>query len=145
MNMIAQNTLAGKNVVITEADFDRLKHLTESPRYRVTHASLLMALKGDLDRGTVVAPGDVPKGIVTMHSQVSVMDMKSKESETYTLVYPDEADISEGRLSVLAPLGTALLGMKVGQTVKFQAPAGLRRLKIEKIHYQPEAAGDFHL
>jgi regulator of nucleoside diphosphate kinase len=143
--MIAQNTLAGKNVVITEADFDRLKHLTESPRYRVSHAALLMTLKSDLDRGTVVAPGEVPRGIVTMHSQVKVLDTKTRESETYTLVYPDEADIGDGKLSVLAPLGAALLGTRVGQTIKFQAPAGLRRLKVEKILYQPEAACDFHL
>ena len=67
------------------------------------------------------------------------------EKETYTLVYPDEADINEGKLSVLAPLGTALLGMRVGDIVEFEAPAGTRRLKIERVLYQPEAAGDLHL
>jgi regulator of nucleoside diphosphate kinase len=67
------------------------------------------------------------------------------ESETYTLVYPDEADILAGRLSVLAPLGIALLGARVGQVVEFDAPAGARRLKVEKVLYQPEGAGDFHL
>jgi regulator of nucleoside diphosphate kinase len=80
-----------------------------------------------------------------MHSRVQVLDVKSGESETYTLVYPDEADIDEGKLSILAPLGTALLGTRIGQTIKFEAPAGTRKLRIEKILYQPEAAGDFHL
>jgi regulator of nucleoside diphosphate kinase len=104
-----------------------------------------MALKDELDRGTVVAPGGVPKGVVTMHSRVRVRDVEEDETETYSLVYPDEADINDGKLSVLAPLGTALLGTRVGDVVEFDAPAGTRRLKVERVLYQPEAAGDFHL
>ena len=144
--MIAQNVMtSGKDILITQADFDRLRGLVDSPRYRATHSASLMVLKDELDRGRVVAANEVPRGVVTMHSQVHVRDLKSDESETYTLVYPDEADINAGKLSVLAPLGIALLGTKVGQVVKFDAPAGQRRLKVEKILYQPEAAGDFHL
>jgi regulator of nucleoside diphosphate kinase len=104
-----------------------------------------VALREELDRGQIVPADAVPKGVVTMHSQVRVRDLKAHESETYTLVYPDEADINESKLSVLAPLGMALLGTRVGEIVKFDAPAGPRRLKIEKILYQPEASGDFHL
>jgi regulator of nucleoside diphosphate kinase len=143
--MIAQNVMSAKEIVITEADFDRLKALVDSPRYRTTHAASLIVLKEELDRGKVVAADSVPKGVVTMHSQVRVRDTKSDETEDYTLCYPEEADINEGKLSVLAPLGMALLGTKVGQVVKFDAPAGQRRLKVEKVLYQPEAAGDFHL
>ena len=143
--MIAQNVMSAKEIVITEADFDRLSSLLDSPRYRSTHAASLLTLKDELERGIVVAAGDVPNGVVTMHSQVRVRDLKADEPATYTLVYPDEADINEGKLSVLAPLGIALLGTKVGQVVTFDAPAGPRRLKVEKILYQPEAAGDFHL
>ena len=143
--MIAQATVSTKEIVITAADFDRLRSLLDSPRYRSTQAPLLLALREELDRGQVVAADAVPKGVVTMHSQVRVSDLKAQESETYTLVYPDEADINENKLSVLAPLGMALLGTRVGQVVKFDAPAGQRRLKIERIVYQPEAAGDFHL
>ena len=138
-------TAGHEDVVLTEVDFDRLKHLIESPRYRATHAMLLTGLKAELDRGRVVPQGDVPKGVVTMHSRVRVRDTKTDETETYTLVYPDEADISDGKLSVLAPLGAALLGARVGRVVRFEAPAGLRRLKVEKVLYQPEAAGDLHL
>jgi regulator of nucleoside diphosphate kinase len=140
-----KSTMQELGVVITEADFDRLKHLVDSPRYRATHPVLLTTLKKELERGTVVAPGEMPEGVVTMHSRVRVRDLKAGESETYTLVYPDEADILAGRLSVLAPLGIALLGARVGQVVEFDAPAGTRRLKVEKVLYQPEAARDFHL
>jgi len=143
--MIAQSIMTGKQIVITEADFDRLKEVVTSPRYRNTHAVLLTSLQEELDRGKIVAPGRVPKRVVTMNSEVRIRDLKTDESETYTLVYPDEADINDGKLSVLAPLGTALLGTRVSQVVKFDAPAGQRRLKVEKILYQPEAAGDFHL
>jgi regulator of nucleoside diphosphate kinase len=143
--MIAQNVKSAKEIVITQADFDRLQGLVESRRYRSTHAASLMVLKEELDRGKVIAADAVPRGVVTMHSQVRVRDLKADETQTYTLVYPDEADINEGKLSVLAPLGIALLGTKASQVVKFDAPAGQRRLKVEKILYQPEAAGDFHL
>ena len=123
--MIAQHTMNEKELtkenelLITEADFDRLRHLVESPRYRATHPMLIAAIKDELGRCRVVEPGGVPKGVVTMHSKVSVRDLKSRESETYTLVFPDDADIDEGKLSVLAPLGTALLGRRVGQAVEF--------------------------
>ena len=114
--MIAQHlmswkdTTTGNELLITEADFDRLKHLVDSPRYRVSHAMLIPTLKAGLERCRVVEPGRVPDAVVTMHSKVVVRDLKSGEAETYTLVFPDDADINEGRLSVLAPLGTALLG-----------------------------------
>jgi regulator of nucleoside diphosphate kinase len=138
--------MAERKIAITEADYDRLKHLVESPLYRSTHAVLLMALKGELDRGEIVTPGRIPKGVVTMHTRFRVRDLDDDdEQETYTLVYPEEADINAGRLSVLAPLGTALLGTRAGDVVEFDAPAGTRRLKVERVLYQPEAAGDFHL
>lgn len=140
-----RNVINHGGVVITEADYDRLRHLVESPKYRVTHAVLVAGLKGELERGNVVAPGSVPKGVVTMRSRVRVRDLKADEMETYTLVYPEEADIELGKLSVLAPLGTALLGTRIGDVIAFDAPAGTRRLKVEKVLYQPEAAGDLHL
>jgi regulator of nucleoside diphosphate kinase len=66
-------------------------------------------------------------------------------SQEYTLVYPDEADIELDKVSVLAPVGLAMLGKRVGDTIRFNAPAGSRQLKIKEIHYQPEAAGELYL
>jgi regulator of nucleoside diphosphate kinase len=143
--MIAQHTMTRNELLITEADFDRLKHLVESPRYRVSHALLIPMLKEGLERCRVVEPAGVPRGVVTMHSVVTVRDAKGGGRETYTLVFPDDADIDAGRLSVLAPLGAALLGATAGQTVEFATPGGRRRLKVERVLYQPEAAGHFHL
>jgi regulator of nucleoside diphosphate kinase len=143
--MIAAATLSPSEIVITEIDFDRLNRLIDSPRYRVTHSTLLRELQQELNRGTVVSPLKVPRGVVTMRSRVRVRDLRTDESEIYTLVYPEEADINQRKLSVLAPLGTALLGARVGHTVKVNAPAGVRRLRVERILYQPESAGDMHL
>lgn len=143
--MTVQSPSLTRQIIITAADFDRLRHLVDSPRYRTTHATLLSALRQVLEHARVVTFAEVADRVVTMHSRLQVREPRSREPETYTLVYPDEADIARGKLSVLAPLGTALLGAREGDTVTFEAPAGLRRLKVEKILYQPEAAGDFHL
>ena len=69
----------------------------------------------------------------------------TQQEETYTLVFPENADIGQGRISVLAPIGTAMLGYEIGDVFEWEVPAGKRRLKVEQITYQPEAAGDFHL
>ena len=143
--MTMQNVMTPRQITVTQADFDRLQTLVESPHYRATHASLVASLAEELEHGKVVDARKIPKGVVTMRSQVRVRDLEEDETEDYILVYPQEADIDEGKLSVLAPLGMALLGTKVGQVVRFEAPAGMRRLKIEKILFQPEAAGDLHL
>jgi regulator of nucleoside diphosphate kinase len=145
-NMVAANTISvNPKLVMSEVDFDRLNELVQSPRYRMTHASLLTGLRQELARGKVVAPLEIPRGVVTMRSRVRVRDLRDKQVETYMLVYPDEADINQNKLSVLAPLGTALLGARAGQTITVHVPAGVRRLKVERILYQPEAAGDLHL
>jgi regulator of nucleoside diphosphate kinase len=137
--------MSKSSAVITESDFDRLKHLVESPRYRSSRPIPLAPLRRELQEGEVVAPTRVPKDVVTMHSRVRVRDVRARESETYTLVYPDEANFDKGKVSVLAPMGTALIGAREGSVVAFDAPGGRRRLKIVKVLYQPEAAGDFHL
>jgi regulator of nucleoside diphosphate kinase len=139
--MNGSSVLSPTRIMISELDFERLSELVQSSRYRTAPTGL----KDELLNGIVVASPDVPKRIVTMRSRVRVRDLQADELQTYTLVYPEEANIDEGKLSILAPLATALLGARVGQVVKFVAPAGPQRLRIEKILYQPEAAGDFHL
>jgi len=80
-----------------------------------------------------------------MNSRVTVRDMETGERSVYTLVYPEHADYREGRISVLAPLGSAMLGYRAGDVVEWEVPKGTKRMQIEEIHYQPEASGDFHL
>jgi regulator of nucleoside diphosphate kinase len=72
-------------------------------------------------------------------------DLVTGEANTYSLVFPTEADANEGKISVLAPIGTAILGYKSGDMIEWSVPAGLRRIKVDEILYQPEAAGDYEL
>jgi regulator of nucleoside diphosphate kinase len=69
----------------------------------------------------------------------------SSESNTYSLVFPTEANFVEGKISVLAPIGTAILGYRQGDTIEWRVPSGVRKLKVEEILYQPESAGDYEL
>ena len=104
-----------------------------------------MSLKEELDRAQIVLPKDIPSDVVTMNSRVRLSDMSKGEEQVYTLVFPRDADTVTGKISVLAPVGTAILGYRVGDMIEWQVPAGKRKLKIEEIIYQPEAAGDYHL
>ena len=132
-------------VLISGVDFERLSDVVQSPRYRADRRVPLGDLREGLGRGTIVAPTEVPSDIVTMRSRVRVRDLRTGTAELCTLVYPEEADFVLRKVSVLAPVGSALLGARVGSVINVHAPAGVRRMKVERILYQPEAAGDFHL
>jgi len=132
---------------ITENDLDRLRELIEFARDtgNISNAPYLNRLADELDRAEVVDPKDIPSDAITMRSTVRLRDMDSGKELTYSLVFPHEADIDKGRISVLAPVGTAMIGYRVGDNIEREVPSGLRRLKVEEILYQPEAAGDYHL
>ncbi len=105
----------------------------------------LESLEAELSRGKLVAPTDVPPDVVTMNSRVCLIDLDTNEEMVYTLVFPNEANIAQSKISVLAPIGTAMLGYRVGDTFEWQVPDGTRRLRVKEILYQPEAAGDYDL
>lgn len=134
------NTTNGA-VIITKTDRDRLEQAIwpsgkKSDRGLPWH---MTALEKELNRASVVDPKRVPPDIVTMNSTVQVRGA-GDESDVYTIVYPDETDIDAGRVSVLAPMGLALLGARVGEVVRLETPAGPRRYTVEKILFQPESA-----
>jgi regulator of nucleoside diphosphate kinase len=131
------------HLVISSFDKERLMRLLrgEGPGHR----DELDDLAHEIDRGKEVRPQEVPPDVVTMNSTVRVTDVDTGSSHVYTIVFPSDADYDKGRISILAPLGTALLGFRVGDTVDWHVPRGTRRLRIDEILYQPEAAGDFHL
>lgn len=100
----------------------------------------LVLLAEEVERATEVEPSDMPSDVVTLNSTARVIDLESGESKDYTIVMPGEADYDAGRISVLAPLGTALLGYGVGDEIEWEVPRGVRRLRIDAVLYQPEAA-----
>jgi len=138
--------MTDKPIQITEFDLDRLKKLLEDATHTEYRGSdSLTRLQAELDRAQVVLPHAVSQAVVTMNSTVVLLDLDTGEEETYTLVFPENADISSGKISILAPVGTGMLGYEVGDTFEWDVPGGLRRLKVKQILYQPEAAGDYHL
>ena len=128
-------------IVVTRPDHERLRILIESARARKRWEEMhLLALADELESAEVVEPDCVPPDVVTMRSRVRVLDMVSGQELTYVLCYPAEANLEAGRLSVLAPIGTALLGYREGDVIEWPVPGGVRVLKIEKLEHQPEAA-----
>ncbi|MGH7233521.1 MAG: nucleoside diphosphate kinase regulator, partial [Nitrospiraceae bacterium] len=105
----------------------------------------LQTLEEELDRAHVVERTAIPRDVVTMNSRVRVTDLETREERICTLVFPSDANIDENKISILAPIGTAMLGYRSGDTIEWRVPAGVRTLKIGAILYQPEAAGDYHL
>lgn len=132
---------------ITELDRQRLEKLIElaGERSRRVNHQYLARLGEELERAETVAPEEVPSDVITMRSKVRLSDLDTGEEMVYTLVFPSEANFDEGKISVLAPVGTAMLGYRVGDTIEWQVPSSLRRLKVEELLYQPEAAGDYNL
>jgi regulator of nucleoside diphosphate kinase len=132
-------------LIISHADRERLEALIDSARMdsRVRE-DYLAALEGELSRARVVPAGKVPADVVTMNSVVRLRDLDSDETEEYELVYPADADMAHNRISVLAPIGTAILGYRLGDVIEWPVPAGLRRLRVEEVLYQPERTGALH-
>ena len=131
---------------VTRRDVARLEQSFLDVRRRVgTGDAALRALEERLELAYVVASAEIAADVVTMNSRVA-LEAPDGQSRTVTLAYPDAADAESARVSVLAPLGRALLGVCVGETVRFEVPGSSpRELRVVGIDYQPEAAGDFDL
>jgi len=139
-------TVQHRQIVITEFDLERLQGLIEEMQEQPSRDTrYLEELAEELLRAEVVAPEEIPPQVITMNSKVRLQDLDSKAELEYTLVFPPEANLDQGKISVLAPVGMAMIGYRVGDTISWKVPAGLKRLKVKKILYQPEAAGDFHI
>lgn len=135
-----------REIYITDFDMRRIRQLLEGVKlWSARDREHLTSLGEELDRAHVVAATDIPADVVTMNSRLSVRDLDSGRVITFTLVFPSDADVEQDKISVLAPLGTAVLGYRLGDTFEWKMPARVRRLNLEQVLYQPEAAGDYHL
>ena len=130
---------------VTEKDFDRLCHLIQEQRQTNGAESNIAKLSEELKRAKRLPAGEIPAEVVTMNSRVHVKELRSGSEMEITLVYPKQADVKEKKISVLAPLGVAILGYKEGDQIEWSLPNHRFSYKIEKVLYQPEAAGDYHL
>ncbi|HKP82112.1 MAG TPA: nucleoside diphosphate kinase regulator [Pyrinomonadaceae bacterium] len=135
-------------IYVSKMDLERLTKLIEITRERDDEGGKLEyldRLQEELDKADVVDPEDVPSDVITMRSKVRLKDLITGEEMVYSLVFPTEANLDEGKISVLAPIGTAMLGYSRGDVIEWAVPSGVRKLKVEKVLYQPESAGDSNL
>ena len=133
-----------ESIYITSKDKQRLEALlaktaASGPRQQGDWK----ALAEELRRAVVVEPDEVPPDVITMNSRAELSDLETGETVTFTLVFPQDAYLEEDKISVLAPIGAGMLGYRVGDQFEWNVPQGVRRMKVTKVHYQPEAAGHF--
>lgn len=129
---------------ISRNDYTQLRLFVDAALRSDTH-SALARLRDELGRATIIDPAALPQDLVTMDSRVRFEDLGTGEIEEYTLTFPGKADIAEGRLSILAPIGTALLGYRTGAIVDWPTPGGIRRLKIHHVTPRHEVTAETHV
>lgn len=128
-----------KTITISENDLSYLRGLLATKgKLDGGDKRYLRALKEKLDHADIVSAEEIPAYVVTMHSRFRLKDLDTGTVGEYTLVYPGEADISQGKVSVLAPIGTALLGYQELDTIESRVPVGQKRFRLEQILEQPE-------
>lgn len=131
------------SLVITDTDAKRLRQMLE----RANDSSGLdranrQALEEEIDKAVVLPFDKVPLNVVTMHSRVRIVDMRTGEQMVYQIVYPHEANYGERKISILAPIGTALLGYSAGAEIDWNVPSGSRRLWIAAVEHPPAISQD---
>lgn len=127
-------------ITITNQDLRRLSQIVTTYESDTTEQ-----LDIELSRAEVVSEREVARDVVTMNSDVVYEDSATGAQRQVRIVYPKDANADRGWVSVLAPLGSALLGLRVGQAIDWKLPSGTRQLRVVDVPYQPEANGDFTL
>lgn len=138
--------MAKRKTYLTSQDAERLGEWFRvvGRRYQSDRGNL-QTLQEELQHAKIVEPDHIPRDVVTMRSEVRLIDEQTGQEMQVTLVFPEDAIAAYERVSVLAPLGAAILGCRAGDVVRFQVPLGWRTVRIVEVIYQPEAAGHFNL
>jgi regulator of nucleoside diphosphate kinase len=135
-----------KNIVMTTTDYARLRAvIAEHAAAKNGSAWQFELLERELNRTRLLPSNEIPPNVVTMNSTVRVRGGSRDAADTWTIVYPQDTDLDQGRISIFSPMAMAILGYRVGDEVSWEVPAGRRRYSIEEIVYQPEANGRFDL
>lgn len=120
-----------RNIVITRSDRDKLGKLIESARS--TDREHLEVLRAELDRAEVLDGDKAPRNVVVMNAWVTITDLDTGLMHEYQVVFPRDADLARKKVSVLAPIGTALLGYQTGSEIEWRVPGGVRRFRIDSV------------
>lgn len=135
-----------KKIILNKLDYLRIwNHLKDAKQRKTIEAVEAEKLISELESATLVEPQEIPADVVTMNSVVKISFEDGPRQQELKIVYPDEADFRAKKVSIFSPVATALIGFRVGDWVEWMVPGGLKKIRIDGITYQPEAAGDYSL
>lgn len=133
-------------IVINRLDYARIKKcINDAKQFKSISNTEAEKLMKELDSAKIVEPEAIPSNVVTMNSIVKLSFLNNKKQVQFQIVYPNQANLKENKISIFSPIATALIGYKVADEIEWIVPAGLTNIRIDEIIYQPEAAGDYSL
>ena len=133
-------------LILNKLDYLRIqKCIDEAKELKSITVSESESLMKELNSAEILEPEKIPSNVVTMNSIVKIRFLNSNKQIQFQIVYPRQANVREQKISIFSPIATALIGYKVGDEVEWIVPAGLTKIRIDEIIYQPEAAGDYNL
>ena len=134
------------NIIVSSLDYIRIqKQINEAKQKKTIDAAEAEKLINELNSATILNPHEIPGDVVTMNSVVKVSFPEGGKQVEFKIVYPEDANFKEKKVSIFSPIATALIGFRVGDSIEWMVPGGLTKIKIDEIIYQPEAAGDYSL
>ena len=135
-----------RKIFITDFDMKRFNWLiSNSHRFSSLDNKHLSKLRSDIMGAVVMQPQEIPSDVVTMSSRLRIKYLDTNEEKTFTLVFPFDADIEQNKLSILASVGVAVIGCRIGDVVEWDVSPEKRKFRIEEILYQPEASGNYYI
>ncbi len=133
-------------LILNKLDFLRIqKSIDDAKASRSITSEEAESLIKELNSADIVEPEEIPSDVVTMNSVVRISFLNTNKQIKFRIVYPKEANVTENKISIFSPIATALIGYKVGDELEWIVPAGLTKIRIDQIIYQPEASGDYTL
>jgi len=133
-------------IILNRVDYARiLKCIDEAKNSKTINAGEAEKLLNELNSANIVEPQNVPVDVVTMNSIVKIRFVNTNKQVQFRVVYPDQANVKDNKISIFSPVATALIGYKVNDEIEWLVPSGMTKIRIEEIIYQPEAAGDYNL
>ena len=135
-----------KKVTLTKNDYTRIyKAITDAKNSKTINSNEAEKLLSELSKAEIVPSEKIDKDVVTMNSEVKLFFENTQKEQSFKIVYPQDANLKENKISIFSPIATALIGYKIGGEIEWIVPSGMTKIKIVELLYQPEAAGDFDL
>ena len=135
-----------KKVTLTKNDYTRIyKAITDAKNSKTINSNEAEKLLSELSKAEIVPSEKIDNDVVTMNSEVKLFFENTQKEQSFKIVYPQDANLKENKISIFSPIATALIGYKIGDEIEWIVPGGMTKIKIVDLIYQPEAAGDFDL